>query len=226
MRARFRHCGIRLGLVSIWPSARLRHGADRRERLPPQPTENHRQCVRLRLLLPAKSAGGTERLRELAVTASPRSRASGALRPMGSPGASTTRARRPGEAHWRNAGDLRRRRTEVVNYRAALRDRRSGSRSRQNSSRPPRALRARPQRLGRRRRLHGRQRRCEATCRARQGPNRRRLQRMKRAIGAEGGSRERAPAPLGSRPSRPRGRPRRLAGVSLRSPACRVARRR
>ena len=38
--------------------------------LPPQPSQNHRQAVRLRLMLSPKAAGGTERLRELAVTAS------------------------------------------------------------------------------------------------------------------------------------------------------------
>jgi hypothetical protein len=37
--------------------------------LPPQPSKNHRQAVRLRLLLSAKAAGGTERLREIATTA-------------------------------------------------------------------------------------------------------------------------------------------------------------
>src|SRR5215207_8653470 len=39
------------------------------EALPPQPTKNHKQGVRLRLLLSSKAAGGKERLRELATTA-------------------------------------------------------------------------------------------------------------------------------------------------------------
>ncbi len=37
--------------------------------LSPQPSKNHRQGVRLRLLLGSKAAGGKERLRELATTA-------------------------------------------------------------------------------------------------------------------------------------------------------------
>ena len=39
------------------------------EPLPPQPSKNHKQGVRLRFLLSSKAAGGKERLRELATTA-------------------------------------------------------------------------------------------------------------------------------------------------------------
>ena len=51
--------------------------------LPPQPSQNHRQAVRLRLLLSAKAAGGTERLRELADGERRDRRLRGAVRPMG-----------------------------------------------------------------------------------------------------------------------------------------------
>jgi hypothetical protein len=37
--------------------------------LPPQPSKNHKHVVRMRLLLPSKLAEGTERLREISVTA-------------------------------------------------------------------------------------------------------------------------------------------------------------
>ena len=47
--------------------------------LPPQPSENHRQAVRLRLWLSAKAAGGTERLREIATTANTALNGFGAL---------------------------------------------------------------------------------------------------------------------------------------------------
>ena len=99
---RFRRMAKPAGLAFSRPGARFRHGADWRT-LPPEPSKNHRQGVRLRLMLSSTAAGGTERLREV----TRRQRASCAASRLstinGSPDASRTREDDRREARRREA---------------------------------------------------------------------------------------------------------------------------
>lgn len=123
MPARFPTCGKRLRLVPIWPSTRLRHGADRRERSAAEAVGKPSASSAFAphdFLKSGRRRGAIEgshrygKFRDL--------RALGAVRAMGRRSRAQPREDATRKADRREAGNLRRRRTEVDELRAAVRD--------------------------------------------------------------------------------------------------------